>query len=358
MSSEPFGLASGQTTISIPRTAEAITPSWLTEVLRREADFATCTVTSVTPQVAPKWHIAETALLKVEYEEGASSALPAHLFTKINHVVDTYADSFPGEQVFYRDLRTEELPLARCFAALSDDETGATCILLEDLSRTHMASRWPLPPTLDMCRRAVEAIAIVHAHWWGAPSQQLAQREDKLAAHLLDMLPGFFDRLGDRLPTERRALLTTACARIAGLKRARFESGKPVSRIHGDAHFWNVLYPRNPETHACILIDWEDWRIDTVASDLAMMIALHWYPDRRERFEETLLRNYWDMLNGAVETSLTWDDFMLDYRIGHIWNAIVPIYQEQMESSHGSWWGHLERWFMAFDDLGCRELIE
>lgn len=358
MSSDQKALASGQSSTLIPQSAEAITPAWLTEVLRLEAGLDSCVVARVTPQIAPKWNVAETAYLHVEYDEGASTSAPTHLFVKINHTVDPLADLFPGEQVFYRDARSDDLPVARCFAALRDNETDATCILLEDLSHSHVAARWPLPPTLDMCGRALEALATVHAHSWQAPSPELSRREDELSIHLADMLPPFFLRMGDRVPDDRRNLMRTVCARIPDLKRARFESGRPVTRLHGDAHFWNVLYPRDPKTHGCVLIDWEDWRVDTAASDLALMIALHWYPDRRARHEIPLLRQYWEALNGAAEVSMSWNDFMLDYRLAHLWNVIVPVYQEQMSTTHGSWWSLLECWFQAFYDLDCGELIE
>jgi len=37
--------------------------------------------------------------------------------------------------------------------------------------------------------------------------------------------------------------------------------------------------------------------------------------------------------------------------------VIVPIFQYQAGNAHASWWSHLERWFLAFEDLDCRELI-
>jgi len=37
------------------------------------------------------------------------------------------------------------------------------------------------------------------------------------------------------------------------------------------------------------LFDWNGWRIGIAASDLAYMMALHWYPDRRQRLERKLL---------------------------------------------------------------------
>jgi len=37
------------------------------------------------------------------------------------------------------------------------------------------------------------------------------------------------------------------------------------------------------------VIDWESWHISTATMDLAHMMAMHWYPDRRNRMERLLL---------------------------------------------------------------------
>jgi hypothetical protein len=44
------------------------------------------------------------------------------------------------------------------------------------------------------------------------------------------------------------------------------------------------------------LIDWDAWRLDLGAEDLAYMMALHWYPERRRRVEMPLLRRYHEAL--------------------------------------------------------------
>jgi hypothetical protein len=40
------------------------------------------------------------------------------------------------------------------------------------------------------------------------------------------------------------------------------------------------------------LIDWEDWSINAATDDLAYMMAMLWYPDRRRRMERPLLDRY------------------------------------------------------------------
>lgn len=46
-----------------------------------------------------------------------------------------------------------------------------------------------------------------------------------------------------------------------------------------------------------------------------------------------------------------------DYRLSVLWQAATPVWQAANDIPSWIWWTHLERIFMAIDDLGCRELL-
>lgn len=81
----------------------------------------------------------------------------------------------------------------------------------------------------------------------------------RLAAHVQTLLPAFFDAVGD-LPRDRRDLMAAVCERIPTLLSDRAARGYPITRVHGDPHFWNVFFPKDPARHGCVFVDWEDWR--------------------------------------------------------------------------------------------------
>jgi Ecdysteroid kinase-like family len=71
--------------------------------------------------------------------------------------------------------------------------------------------------------------------------------------------------------------------------------------IQGDSHVWNNFLPRDGGNDVRIF-DWDCWRVDVAADDLAYMLALHWYPDRRRRMEQPLLDCYHSaLLEGGVK---------------------------------------------------------
>ena len=349
----------------VPRQPEDLSPQWLTACLKDSGHLPSGTVTAVAATRAEKWHLAQPARLTVTYSDSAPAEAPRRLFAKLAKSDDPLADIFPGEIAFYRNAPSDGLPLVRCYGAHLDQRTGASCLLLEDLTDSHDQPPWPLPPPLPQCEAAVEALARLHGHWWHGgnaaedrPSLAALQaNEARLATHFQKLLPAFLDNLGDRLSAERRALMERALERLPALKGIRLSRDRAITRVHGDAHFWNVLYPKDPTRDGCVFIDWEDWRHDIAGADLAYMIALHWYPERRARHERDLLERYRQALEREISSPYGWDELFADYRLGCLQNIVVPIFLQQAGFSPGIWWSHLERWFLGIDDLGCRELL-
>lgn len=61
---------------------------------------------------------------------------------------------------------------------------------------------------------------------------------------------------------------------------------------HGVAHVWNLLYPRDGAVSGIRLIDRDGWRVGRGAADLAYVMAVHWYPERRARPEAPRSRTW------------------------------------------------------------------
>jgi hypothetical protein len=107
--------------------------------------------------------------------------------------------------------------------------------------------------------------------------------------------------------------------------------------VHGDAHVWNVFLPNDDSAGGERLFDWSAWRPDLPATDLACMMAMHWYPERRRRFERPL--------------------FDHDYRLAVLTQLMTPIIWANVGIPPAVWWNNLERIMLAVDDLGCRDLL-
>lgn len=342
--------------MKLPGTLDQITPDWLTgQLIEAESLGAGGRIEAISLKANPLWNVAETAFVTLE---GTNlGRMPTHLFAKLTASADPLEHFMPGECAFYSSSLARKLPVPRCLLALRDEETGGSLLLLEDHRKTHKTIEWPYQPNFEECGLAVETLGTVHAATMltDIDANKLSERERELGSLVVSLLPALFDKMGDALSRERRGLLEAALGQYSSFKEQRYRSGRFPCTSQGDSHVWNFLYPRYPSSDRCLLLDWEYWYEDYGATDLAFMMSLQWYPERRARFEQPLLRRYLDRLQEEGIVGFSYDDLIEDYRIAHICSAIVPIYLADLKKD--VWWAHLERWFLAMDDLGARELL-
>ena len=248
--------------------------------------------------------------LRLTYD-GPANALPGGLVIKTGRPEQRGSEWSNGRQevAFYGDV-APSLPgglVPRCFDARHADATTPWHLVLEDLTDTHaLATEWPLPPSEAQCRTIVGSLGRLHAAWWDDPRLGVTvgtrldnAAMDRLIRQVVGHFGVFADRLGDELSGERRAfyegLMAAAPRLLNGIDARNITLG------HGDAHVWNCFLPRNGSDEVR-WFDWDGWRIRVPTNDLAYMMAVHWYPERRQRLERGLLDHYHSVLleNGVL----------------------------------------------------------
>ena len=120
----------------------------------------------------------------------------------------------------------------------------------------------------------------------------------------------------------------------------------------------HLLYPGDGIAATDIrLIDWDNWRIGRAATDLAYMMTVHWYPERRARLEAPLLERYHAGLCARGITDYSLGRLWEDYRLAVIGHLAIPIWQQTLGLPPAIWWSHLHRIIAAFEDLDCATLL-
>ena len=61
-------------------------------------------------------------------------------------------------------------PVVRCYQAVYNPETGASHLLFDDVSESHIAGQSWCPPPLRQAEKAMDAFAEFHAFWWDYPT--------------------------------------------------------------------------------------------------------------------------------------------------------------------------------------------
>lgn len=349
---------------SLPPIAD---PQSVTDALGRAGVLGAGRVASVTAMASYPTVLSHIFRLRLTYED-APADVPETLILKAGLADRPGGPWFGGrtEVSFYAEVAAA-MPAGltpRCFDAHWDQATGAWHLLLEDLTESHLiATAWPVPPSIADSERIVRTRARFQAAWWDDPRLGTAVGtwpDAAAAAQGLQRIAGqyaaFADALGERLPAERRQLYERLLAQAERLgERAR--SHRHMTIVQGDAHVWNCFLPRSGALDDARLFDWDAWRLDVGSDDLAYMMALHWYPELRQRAETRLLDAFHDELLARGVQGYDRRALQDDYRLSVLWQILTPVWHHAARIPPVIWWNNLERIHLAADDLGCRELL-
>ena len=347
------------------------TPARLTSILREQGCLSQGAAVTVQKDLPYFSDMSIFFRLTLGYSANAPTSAPLRLLLKIPKPEPDWTVILGQKEVdFYCAVASamSHAPVVRCYDALYCPQSGQSHLLLDDMSVTHFQPEWPLPPLNRQCEQLIDCIARFHAFWWDHPrlGDDVGQLPDdgsvrKHYQELAEAWSGFADFLGDRLSVERRQLyenVLSSWPKMWHQRRGRFTNPTNITLIHGDLHCWNILYPRDPQKEDVYLIDWEDWRVSIGTDDLAYMIALHWYPERRQRMESNLLSRYHTNLLKHGITHYDWDECWCDYRLSVIRQLFIPVWLWFYKLPPAIWWPQLERAVLAFEDLRCAEFLE
>lgn len=297
-------------------------------------------------------------IVGVTLEWDTKSAAPIHAVLKVSH-----AGFGQAELPFYQTIATRlNCPVVpQFFAGGIDEPTGRTWVLIEDLSKSHeLPSQAPLPPTFARSTQLVEALAKFHAAGWGNGSWQgmsptLGER--LRSSEWLEMVSGrLLAQAGDAVNEQTRDLYARFTEGFPALV-ARVEQMRGKTLVHGDAHVWNWMLPREGLVEVPKLVDWDGWHIGIGAWDLAYMMALQWDPDVRQRFESALLDRYHRALETAGVNGYSRTALQEDYRLAVLLHLRTPIARYMRNMSAYVWWPQLTRIQHAVKDLCCLDLL-
>ncbi|MBR0902955.1 phosphotransferase [Bradyrhizobium liaoningense] len=350
-----------------PQLPAVVEPARLTAALRRSGALDAGAVREVKVLHQRDTVVSHIVRLGLRYV-GESGGAPQSLILKTANAAfaQKLANGGRREVALYTQLAPKLPPglVPRCFDGHFDEESLTWHLLLEDLTDSHAtATQWPLPPSREQATAIVATLARWHAAWWDHPdlgdtvgtwasAEGGAERMETFAGHY----DRFADLLGDRLSEERRILYRRLIARSDRLSQ-RYHSRRHLSITHGDAHIWNFLLPRAGIADTVRIFDFDLWDIGVPTGDLAYMMAMQWYPDRRQALERPLLNLYYHTLIESGISGYTRGALDRDYRWSVLWHITNPVWQWSINIPPLVWWNNLERVMMAVEDLGCEELL-
>ena len=359
------------------RSTSEITSQRLTTLLRDSGYLADGGVSACQVHVTAAFN-SVVARLELTYTGGASG--PANLILKLN------AEAEGKEEVAFYSLvkisQTEhkgDSMLVPCLAADFDAETGASHLLLVDVSETHEATidreallRLNGVPSETRCFRVVDALARFHATWWNHPllgkhpATQLTGHYCNERAfvqywrkHRNDY-ESFCHAHGDEVPADWLELVGQILEHHYPLweryLEPRVESLSNLTLTHNDCYLTQFLSPK-AEPGPTYLVDFQSVGTDFGARDLVYLMATFWTREQRQRYERKLLTKYHQGLVTYGATDYSLDTLFDDYRLALTDMIFLPLWDTTYGADKSYWWPKLECLLSAYQDWSCAALL-
>jgi hypothetical protein len=360
-----------------------ITPAWLTAVLREAGVLTAGSVHAITERPNDAFNSIITHLA-VTYSPDAPAAAPARLLLKRNLAAAWAVHDAEREVAFYRFVAPlmDDLPmLVRCYAATFDPARGASHILMDDCSETHIVpiSREQVlaldgVPDTHHLDGIIDALARFHAFWWNHPAlgegvTAVHGWYDSRAAYdtFVEEVAANWERFiaaeAGSFPDELRALYADALTLLPSLWERSFArrvaTCANLTMSNGDSYFAQFLCPKLPGAGQTFIIDFQNPKADFAALDLVYLFATFWTPEQRREGgrEERLLRRYLARLHASGVVGFGWDDLMTDYRLMIVLMIFFPLWDRVNGSRREYWWPKMQCLTGAYRDLDCHALL-
>lgn len=302
-----------------PDDLGSVTPEWLTEALHTGNPDVDSVVTSFRVErlgVEQGW-VGQVARLELSYSEVSEKVLPS--------VVVKFSPPDPEgvfslrETEFYREIAAgHDFAVPDCYYAETNPRTGASVLLLEDLSQLRTVS-FLEGCTVAEAEAAVMGLAKIHATWWCDESlegrdwlltiggtdfsrwwsQYLPRIESILPG--LEISPGLTD-FGDLLASDTSPILDQI-------------EGPPFTVIHRDIHVDNLLFGVHTGDPAVMLVDWQTAGRGKGISDIAYLLISSLTPSDRRETEGRLIEMYHSYLVESGIEGYSLDQCWSDYRV-------------------------------------------
>ena len=238
------------------------------------------------------------------------------------------------EFLFYSQVKpTVGIRTPECHVARYDGDGQAFVLLMEDLADCCQGDQLD-GLSADQLALALEQAVALHAPRWGDPTLETflqtgqptptAEQVAMMAQMMYGAtLPGFLERLGDRLDPYIAEMAATFGSLVGAWVTAGAQT--PPTVIHLDFRADNFLFGQHPDAPPLVVCDWQTLSAGPAMSDIAYVISGS-HPDAADRaaVERDLVEQYRQQLQAAgVEYGA--DDCWRDYRLGSLWGMVITV---------------------------------
>jgi aminoglycoside phosphotransferase (APT) family kinase protein len=313
---------------------DAITPEWMTQVLRESGRMPTGRVVSLTRETCGVGQLGDSYRLSLQYEP--AHAGPATLVGKFAAQDPTSREFgrssgyYRSEIGFYREL-APRLPMSvpsAVHAHLADNGTDFV-LLMEDLAPARQVDQL-VGCNADESARVLEQAAALHAASW---HDAALARTDWLKGpvgiftHVTDsfgqVLKTFPELCGDLVPDTDLREAAKLLDHSAAWKRVFSD---PQCLWHSDLRADNVLFDATNGTRPVVVLDWQGLGFGRGTIDVAYWLGTSMSTEARRTHERDLVAHYHRALVARGVEGYSAERCWEDYRIHAIHGLQVGVF--------------------------------
>lgn len=293
--------------LDVPRSAEAMTPEWLTAVLCR--DHPGAAVVSYSVPSGSSGTSTRAAVRVVYNDAGEKAGLPTELYAKTTtsltqRLVLGLAQVIDGEIEFFNRIRPRlDIESPRGYFSALDQRTWRSISVIEDVAATKSATF--LHATSRISRPNIEGLlaglAGMHGTMWRDHEVERADTWMKTPLDHLRNISSFISmrkRSAVGAQRARSVIPAPLLGRIddlwLGFERSMaYATQAPMTFLHGDAHVGNTYITGDGR------MGWTDWQVclrGCWAYDVAYILATALEVEDRRAWERDLLTFYLEHL--------------------------------------------------------------
>lgn len=352
----------------IPVTADDLTPSWLSDALQAD-------VTAIEHETVGVGYGLLATILRLRLTYASNDrGLPDTMIAKLpssaagNRAQATLYGFYMREVSFYREMGARvAVRTPECLYADVNDEGDEFVLLLEEISDATSPDQ-VAGCSLDQARLVVDALASLHAPYWGSRElddmtwlPRLNIPEYLAAQQAIEALwPAFLERWGDRVPAAALAA-TEALTPRWGEWLQWLAGNLPTTIAHYDVRADNLFFGGSVGHDGVCLIDWQLTARHVGTYDLAYFLAESVSIEDRRANELDLIRHYHSALRANGVDSYSLEQCEDDYRSSMLNLLGISTVAASLDTGDGRGDGLMEaivtRSFTAAADLGSVELL-
>lgn len=263
---------------------------------------------------------------------------------------------YEREVRFYTDIAPRiGGPVAPCYSAGYDSETGAFHLLLGDAAPATVGDEIR-GATTDQALLALAELGRVHAPLLGdtaAAQADWLNREAPINQALIGQLyAGFAERYADQITDEQREVCQRLIGSFDAYLAAESDPQRAMGLVHGDYRLDNMLFGERGADRAVTVVDWQTVTWGPALTDVAYFLGCALpVQDRRDHYD-ALLRVYHEAL--GPDAPLTLDDVREGVRRQSFFGVVMAIVSSMLveRTARG------DQMFMTMLQRHCQHVLD